>query len=179
MTRTRRRRIIASMAAPQWREDESLSADLRDALTRSWLAGAASSLAGVEILEFDNDWWDGESHAPCLVVRGGRRHRLLRVVETAGEAVVVPFDRRTAQRWISDRRRTPPSVHVPAPRPPEEIVLDATVDVVRCATAECGALLRVGYVGDCPVCGCAVAGAPIDEKSTLTGARTAGSSTSK
>jgi hypothetical protein len=146
---------MAIMAAPHCREDESLSADLRDELTRSWLAGAVSSLVGVEILEFDNDWWDGEAHAPCLVVRGGRRHRLHRVVESAGEAVVLPFDRRTAQRWLSERRRTVPSVHVPGQRMPDEIVLDATVDVVRCGGAECGALLPVGHTGECPVCGAA------------------------
>ena len=154
-----------------------MPADLRDMLTKSRLEGAVAHLAGVEVVEFDNDWWDGQSHAPCLVVRGGRRHRLLRVVETGGDAVVVPFDRRDAERWLAARRQAPRIELgvVPAPRAAGDIVVDATADVRRCVGATCGALLPVGYAGDCPVCG----GALIDEKSTATGARTAGSSTSK
>jgi len=176
------------MASPLRREDATLPADLRDALTRSRLAGAVSNLAGVEVLEFSSDWWDGQSHGPCLIVRGGRRHRLLRVVETGGEAVVVPFDGRTAGRWIA-QRRTPGSsgLGIPGPRSAGDVVVDAAGDVQTCATPTCGALLPVGYEGDCPVCGgdgvAGVGGAGVvgvrDEKSTATGARTAGSSTSK
>jgi hypothetical protein len=162
------------MAAPHWREDATLPADLRDALTRSRLAGAVSHLAGIEVLEFSSDWWDGQSHAPCLVVRGGRRHRLLRVVETAGEAVVVPFDKRSAQRWLAQLRH--PALVVPAHREQGDVAVDAMSDVQRCAGASCGALLPVGYEGGCPVCGGVGAS---EEKSTATGARTAGSSTSK
>jgi len=143
------------MAAPVWREDATLPADLRDALTRSRLTGAVSNLVGVEVLEFSNDWWDGQAHGPCLVVRGGRRHRLLRVVESGGEAVVVPFDKRTAQRWIADHRRAAPTdTGVTAPHQTVDVVVDATVDVLRCARRTCGALLPVGYEGACPVCGC-------------------------
>ena len=178
------------MGTPAWREDETLPADLRDALTRSRLAGAVSNLAGVDVLEFDNDWWDGQSHGPCLVVRGGRRHRLLRVVETAGEAVVVPFDKRTAQRWIAEHRRPAPIVFgIPAQRDADDatcggVVVDATTDVQRCVGRTCGVLLPVGYVGACPGCGCEAGGGvggvgASEEKSTATGARTAGSSTSK
>jgi hypothetical protein len=173
------------MAAPRWREDATLPADLRDALTRSRLAGAVSHLAGVELLEFDSDWWDGQAHAPCLVVRGGRRHRLLRVVESAGEAVVVPFGKRSAQRWIADRRRpVPVELGIPAPREKYDVLVDATSDVQRCAGPSCGVLLPVGYAGACPVCDSAAgeAGGGVglsEEKSTATGARTAGSSTSK
>jgi hypothetical protein len=165
------------MGASAWREDETLPADLRDALTRSRLAGAVSNLAGVEVVDFNSDWWDGQSHAPCLVVRGGRRHRLLRVIETHGEAVVVPFDKRMAQRWIAERRR-PVSVElgIPGPRDEGDVVVDATTDVRRCGGVTCGALLPVGYDGACPVCGCVGVN---EEKSTATGARTAGSSTSK
>jgi hypothetical protein len=142
------------MGAPRWREDATLPADLRDALTRSRLAGAVSNLVGVEIVEFAGDWWDGQAHAPCLVVRGGRRHRLLRVVETGGEAVVVPFDKRTAQRWLAQRRRPAPlELGIPAPRSPEDVVVDAEDDVLRCEAPTCGALLPLGYDGDCPVCG--------------------------
>ena len=172
------------MAAPHWREDATLPADLRDALTRSRLAGAVSHLAGVEVLEFTSDWWDGQTHAACLVVRGGRRHRLLRVVETGGEAVLVPFDKRSAQRWLAQRRQPMPAeLGIPAPRAHDDVVVDATSDVQRCASASCGALLPIGYDGCCPVCGgVAAAGGAVgdsDEKSTATGARTAGSSTSK
>jgi hypothetical protein len=162
------------MGAPACREDETLPADLRDALTRSRLAGAVAHLAGVEVLEFRSDWWDGQAHAPCLVVRGGRRHRLLRVVESAGEAVVVPFDKRSAQRWLAQRRQ--PVLMIPSPREQGDVMVDAMSDVLRCSSATCGALLPVGYDGGCPVCG----GVGVsEEKSTASGARTAGSSTSK
>src|SRR5206468_9070169 len=121
------------MAAPVWREDATLPADLRDALTRSRLTGAVSNLVGVEVLEFSNDWWDGQAHGPCLVVRGGRRHRLLRVVETGGEAVVVPFHERTAARWIAARRAPGTSgPAVPGPRDAGDIVVDAAGDVETC-----------------------------------------------
>jgi len=167
------------MGAPHWREDESLPADFRDMLTRSRLAGAVSNLAGVEIVDFNSDWWDGQTHAPCLVVRGGRRHRLLRVVESGGEAMLLPFDRRRAQRWLADRRRLPaPQLGIPAPRHEDDVVVDATTDAIRCTTPTCGVLLPVGQAGDCPLCG--GVGVPVsDEKSTATGARTVGSSTSK
>jgi len=165
------------MAAAVQRENQSLPADLRDMLTRTRLEGAVAHLAGVEVLEFSGDWWDGQTYTPCLVVRGGRRHRLLRVVETLGEAVVVPFEKRSAQRWLADRRR-PGRIEfsVPPQRAASDVLVDATVDVTRCPSPTCGALLPVGYVDACPVCG----GAPaIEEKSTATGARTSGSSTSK
>lgn len=142
------------MAAPRWREDATLPADLRDALTRSRLAGAVAHLAGIEVLEFSSDWWDGQAHAPCLVVRGGRRHRLLRVVESAGEAVVVPFGKRSAQRWLAQRRTPAPvELGIPAPRAATDVVVDATSDVRRCTSPTCGALLPVGDVRDCPLCG--------------------------
>jgi hypothetical protein len=163
---------------------------LRDALTRSRLAGQVAHLIGLEEVGFDRNWWDGQSHSPCLVVRGGRGHRTWRVVETGGDAVVVPFERRAAGRWLAERRRPVPiELGVPAPRrAPDHLIVDATGDVVRCAAAGCGALLPVGYDGACPVCGAAdsevgalgagAAGAS-EEKSTATGARTAASSTSK
>ena len=174
------------MAAPARRENQTLPADLRDALTRSRLTGAVANLAGGEVVEFDGDWWDGQAHGPCLVIRGGRRHRLLRVVETGGEAVVVPFDERTAARWLAERR-TPTSagLGIPSPRAAGDIVVDATGDVQTCESPTCGALLPVYYDGVCPVCGGDAGVVDVDdvgvsdEKSTATGARTAGSSTSK
>lgn len=160
------------MAVPEPAHDgDPLPVDLRDALTRDRLEDAVAHLTDVDVVDFEQDWWDGQAHAPCLVVRGGRRHRLLRVVEAGGAALVVPFDRRTAQRWLAELRR--PSV--PPQRTPTDVVLDADADVLRCPSPTCGALLPVGYDGACPVCG----GCPIEEKSTATGARTAGSSTSK
>ena len=146
------------------------------------MAGAVAHLAGIEVLAFSSDWWDGQAHAPCLVVRGGRRHRLLRVVETSGEAVVLPFDRRSAQRWLAQRRLPAPvELGIPAQREQADVVVDAASDVQRCAGATCGALLPIGYEGCCPVCGGAAGGddGASEEKSTATGARTAGSSTSK
>jgi hypothetical protein len=161
-------------------DDDLLPFDLRDALTRSRLEGAVAHLTDVDVVEFDRDWWDGQAHAPCLVVRGGRRHRLLRIVEAGGEALVVPFDRRAAQRWLAELRR-PRRVElgIPAQRGPADVVVDADADVLRCSSPTCGALLPMGYDGACPVCGGGGADGANDEKSTVTGARTAGSSTSK
>jgi hypothetical protein len=128
----------------------------RDELTRERLEAAAAHLTGMQVLAFRGDWWDGQSHTPCLVVRGGRRGRRQRVVETAGEAVIVPFARRQAGRWLAARRRPRPiELVVPAQRRPDDVVVEVEVetDVVRCRTDRCGALLLVGYEGDCPICG--------------------------
>jgi hypothetical protein len=142
------------MAAPVKREDGSLPADLRDLLTRSRLEDAVKHLVGIEVLEFSSDWWDGQAHSPCLVVRGGRRHRLLRVVETGGEAVVVPFDRHRAGRWLADRRKPPRAqLGIPTPRQAEDVVVEAGSDFRRCPTATCGALRRLGDEEACPLCG--------------------------
>jgi hypothetical protein len=126
----------------------------RDALTRARLAAAAAHLPGLQVLAFDPDWWDGQSHVPCLVVRGGRRMRLLRVVETAGDCVIVPFSRRLAERWLATRRQPQrPELMVPVQHAPEDVVLDAYADVLRCRGTSCGALLPVGWDCACPVCG--------------------------
>jgi hypothetical protein len=126
----------------------------RDALTRERLADAGAHLAGLQVIGFRSDWWDGQAHAPCLVVRGGRRARLLRIVETGGECVIVPFARRTAERWLAARRRPQRAeLSVPAQRRAEDVVVDASADVLRCVSSTCGALLPVDYEGDCPVCG--------------------------
>jgi hypothetical protein len=132
----------------------STSTAVRDELTRERLEAAGAHLAGVQVLRFTPDWWDGQSHAPCLVVRGGRRSRLLRIVETAGECVIVPFTRRTAQRWLAARRQPRrPELTVPGQRPVSDVVVDASADVLRCETPTCGALLPLAHDGDCPVCG--------------------------
>lgn len=146
------------MAVPESAHDDVLPFDLRDALTRSRLEDAVAYLAGVDVVGFEQDWWDGQAHAPCLVVRGGRRNRLLRVVEAGGEALVVPFDRRAAQRWLAQLRRPRrielgiPAQRSPAMGAPADVVLDADADVLRCESPTCGALLPVGHTGACPVC---------------------------
>jgi hypothetical protein len=145
----------------------TVASSLRDDLTRERLEEAGAHLAGLQVLDFSADWWDGQSHAPCLVVRGGRRCRLLRIVETGGEAVIVPFAQRVAQRWLAERRR-PQRVElvVPDQRPADDIIVEVDADVLRCTSATCGALLPLGHDGDCPVCG---GGADNAEKSTATG----------
>jgi hypothetical protein len=126
----------------------------RDVLTRARLTSAAAHLPGLKILSFDPQWWDGQSHVPCLVIRGGRRARLLRVVETAGECVIVPFSRKLAERWLAARRRpTRPELTVPAQRQASDVVLDVDIDVLRCRARSCGALLPLGWDCACPVCG--------------------------
>jgi hypothetical protein len=126
----------------------------RDELTRQRLVSAAGHLPGLTVLDFDSQWWDGQAHVPCLVVRGGRRMRLLRVVETSGECVIVPFSRRQAERWLAARRKpTRPELLVPAQRMAVDVVLDAYADVLRCRGGGCGALLPVGWDCACPVCG--------------------------
>jgi len=132
----------------------STATERRDELTRQRLASAVAHLPGLSVLEFDPQWWDGQSHVPCLVVRGGRRMRLLRVVETGGECIVVPHSRRLAERWLSARRQPArPELVVPAQRQATDVVLDAFADVLRCRGNTCGALLPVGWDCACPVCG--------------------------
>lgn len=132
----------------------SMVSAMRDELTLARLTEAGAHLSGVQVLDFRHDWWDGQAHAPCLVIRGGRRSRRQRIVETGGECVIVPFARRTAERWLAARRQ-PRRIELtgPAARRSEDVVVDASTDVLRCDTARCGALLPVGYVGACPVCG--------------------------
>jgi hypothetical protein len=136
--------------------------DLPSRLTRERLLSAVVHLPGLQVLDYIDDWWDGQAHVACLVIRGGRRCRRLRVVETGGECVVVPFSRRVAERWLARRRQPPrPELGIPGQRstsdersaagPPRQ--WDATSDVVRCTTRQCGVLLPIGYDGDCPVCG--------------------------
>jgi hypothetical protein len=130
--------------------------DLPTELTRERLVAAVVHLPGLQILDYVEDWWDGQAHVPCLIIRGGRRCRRLRVVETAGECVVVPFSRRVAERWLAARRRpVRPELGIPRQRVATDPyrIWDATNDVVRCTTRACGVLLPVGYDGDCPVCG--------------------------
>lgn len=143
----------------------------RDALTQARLIGAAAHLPGFKVISFDPQWWDGQSHVPCLIVRGGRRARLLRVVETGGECVIVPFSRRLAERWLAARRRpVRPELQVPAQRSPSDVVLDASTDVLRCRGRGCGALLPVDAKGECPLCGAAERTISLDGID-LTGAR--------
>jgi hypothetical protein len=132
----------------------SSAAEVRDDLTRERLTAAAAHLPGLTVEDFVSDWWDGQAHGPCLVIRGGRGGRRQRVVETGGEAVIVPFARRTAERWLADRRK-PRRVElvVPEQRTPPDVTVDGVVDALRCPTPACGAMIPLDYVGGCPVCG--------------------------
>jgi hypothetical protein len=132
----------------------TIASTTRDALTRERLAAAGAHLSGLQVIGFRPDWWDGQAYAPCLVIRGGRLARRQRIVETAGEAVIVPFARRAAGRWLAARRRPGRAeLTLPSQRPQEDVVVDASTDVLRCVSSTCGALLPIDYEGDCPVCG--------------------------
>jgi hypothetical protein len=130
------------------------AAEVRDDLTRERLTAAAAHLPGLTIEEFSADWWDGQAHGPCLIIRGGRRARRQRVVETGGEAVIIPFARRSAERWLAERRK-PRRVElvVPEQRHPRDVAVDGVLDAVRCPTPGCGAMIPLGFAGGCPVCG--------------------------
>src|SRR5579884_1667209 len=145
-----------STGDPQ-RDELLAGCSLRDQLTRDWLTAAVGSSAA-EVVSYDATWWDGAAYDRCVVVDvDGRR---VRVVEAAGEPVVLPMSRRAAGRVLAERRRPRPmELTVPEPRPPtlgalQLVVVDATDDdVVRCDGPSCGALLPVGEDGPCPRCG--------------------------
>src|SRR3954465_3713454 len=59
-------------------------AELRDELTRRRLLSAVEHLPELTVEHFDRAWWDGQARVACLVVRGGRRVRRLRVVGPGG-----------------------------------------------------------------------------------------------
>ncbi|HET7529926.1 MAG TPA: hypothetical protein VFJ98_03100 [Mycobacteriales bacterium] len=127
---------------------------LRDELTRDRLRAAVDHLPGLTVEGYDPQWWDGQAHVACLVVRGGRRMRRLRVVETEGECVVVPFSRRVAQRWLAARRRPRRAeLDHTALRRGDAVVIDGWTDAVRCPTRGCAALRPLDYPGCCPLCG--------------------------
>lgn len=129
--------------------------DLRDQLTRQRLLATVDHLPGILVESFDRGWWDGQVHVACIVVRAGRRMRRMRVVETNGDCVVVPFSRRLAHRWLAARRRPKlGELNVTLiRRHPQSVVVDGWNDAARCATRGCGALRPIGYEGCCPVCG--------------------------
>jgi hypothetical protein len=143
-------------AAYRQQQPESPAADeWRDELTRRRLLAAVDHLPGLSVESYEPDWWDGQAHVACLVIRGGRRTRRLRVIETEGECVVLPFSRRVAQRWLAARRRPHATELRSTPREPAaaDVVLDASADAVRCPTPGCVALRPLDYPGCCPVCG--------------------------
>jgi hypothetical protein len=138
------------------RDAHATAEALRDRLTREWLAAAVAD-RGADVVSFEPRWWDGQSYGRCLVVQAGDDR--IRVVETAGEAVVLPFDRRAAGRVLGGHRRSPRAeLDLPQPRSGRGIAgsvyIDVTDgDVVRCAGQGCGALLPVERAGPCPRCG--------------------------
>jgi hypothetical protein len=129
--------------------------ELRDRLTVERLCEAVADLPAMEIVGFDARWWDGQAYGPCLVVRDPSAGRK-RVLETGGDAVVLPFRRRKASRAIARRRNPKPTdvIATPAPRVPlDDLVLDAEHDATRCAGRHCAAMRVVGSTGPCPICG--------------------------
>jgi hypothetical protein len=134
--------------------DPAAPVGMRDELTRRRLLAAVEHLPGLTVEHFDRTWWDGQARVACLVVRGGRRMRRLRVVETEGLCIVVPFSRRLAHRWLAARRR-PRRAELDGARRTRrtDVILDAWADAVRCTTAGCGVLRPLAYPGCCPVCG--------------------------
>jgi hypothetical protein len=129
--------------------------ELRDRLTVERLCEAVADLPAIEIVGFDARWWDGQAYGPCLVVRDPSTGRQ-RVLETGGDAVVLPFRRRKASRALALRRNPKPTelLHAPAPRTPmDDLVLDAEHDATRCAGRHCAAMRVVGSTGPCPICG--------------------------
>lgn len=127
---------------------------LRDELTRGRLLAVVSHLPGLVVETFDRAWWDGQVRIPSLVVRAGLRMQRMRVVETDGVCVVVPFSRRLAGRWLAARRR-PRRVELDTMvrRHGTSVVVDGWADALRCTARGCGALLPLDYPGCCPLCG--------------------------
>jgi hypothetical protein len=127
---------------------------LRDELTRRQLLAMVDHLPDLVVEAYDRQWWDGQVRVPCLVVRGGRQVRRMRVVETDGVCVILPFSRRLARRWLAARRR-PRRVELDdvVLRARPDVVVDAWADAVRCAARGCGALRPLAYPGCCPLCG--------------------------
>jgi len=126
----------------------------RDELTRGRLLAVVNHLSGLVVETFDRAWWDGQVRIPSLVVRAGLRMQRMRVVETDGVCLVVPFSRRLARRWLAARRR-PRRVELDsmARRSGTSVVVDGWADALRCATRGCGALRPLGHPGCCPLCG--------------------------
>lgn len=130
--------------------------ELRDRLTMERLCQAVADLPAVEIVGFDAHWWDGQAYGPCLVVRDPAAGSRQRVLETGGDAVVVPFGRRQATRALA-LRRTPRRVELldaPTHRSPiDDVRVEADADAIRCPGSRCGAMRVVGTGGPCPICG--------------------------
>jgi hypothetical protein len=114
-----------------------------------------ADLPELRIVEFSADWWDGQAHEPCLVVAFGASGVRRRVVESGGDAVVLPLRRRRARREMA-RLRAPRRAEIGVPPPRialDDVVVDADDDAVRCGRRECGAMRPVAAQGPCPLCG--------------------------
>lgn len=169
--------VPAAGLVPAQRGGSEVVADpaaLRDALTAQRLVGAVAHLPHLQVVGLQHDWWDGSTHVTCLLVRGGRRGRRLRVVETDGAAVVLPWTRRLAARWLAGRRPRRCELVPRVAAASAGVTLTTEADAVRCGAGGCAAMRPLAQPA-CPACGAL----PSEEKSTGTGARTAGSSVSK
>ena len=95
-------RMISTMAMHASAAERSAGSDpdieLRDRLTMERLCEAVADLPAVEVVGFDAHWWDGQAYGPCLVVRDPVARSRRRVLETGGDAVVLPFARRLRPR---------------------------------------------------------------------------------
>lgn len=127
--------------------------------TPGHLFSSVGWLSGVRVLGYEQRWWDGAAWSPCLVVRGGRRDRRLRVVEAGGEIVLLPWSERGARRRLVQARWSA-AVRRVRERSPLDLALTTEPDAVRCAAPDCGGLLAVPGADDpgradvaCPVCG--------------------------
>jgi hypothetical protein len=149
------RSATAPMHAPSVVAGEDTAEQLRDQLTIERLSSAVAELPDLKLLRFDSDWWDGQAHGPCLVISFGSSSNRRRVVETAGDAVVVPLSRRRAGRELAARRAPGRAeLGIPPQRLAlDDVVLDAVGDAVRCGSGHCGALRPIDSTQRCPVCG--------------------------
>jgi hypothetical protein len=130
-----------------------------DDTTAGHLLLSVGWLRGLRVLGYEPRWWDGAAWTPCLVVQGGRRDRRLRVVETSGEIVLLPWSERGARRRLVQARWSA-AVRRFRERAPLDLRLTAEPDGVTCAAPNCGGVLAVagadgaGHTDTvCPVCG--------------------------
>lgn len=152
--------MISTMAMHASAAERSAGSDpdieLRDRLTMERLCEAVADLPAVEVVGFDAHWWDGQAYGPCLVVRDPVARSRRRVLETGGDAVVLPFARRKASRELAQRRapRRIELLEAPAQRGAmDDLVVDTDGDAMRCPGRQCGAMRVVGATGPCPLCG--------------------------
>jgi hypothetical protein len=132
----------------------------RDMRTLRRLLAVLQPTDTVVVSEYLHRWWDGAAHSPCLRARvAGRR---VRVVETAGRAVVLPAAgwraRRALRRIRAEASGAPLTPHPMVPQQAGPAFIEQEPDALRCGQRGCGGLLVVGAPGEdrldavCPRC---------------------------